>query len=580
MSDYRFVSLSDYTTPEVTEVNNRDWVGYGEDNNYFQYLIDQYHSSPTNNAIINGMSEMIYGGGLDAKDKVRKPDEYAMLRSLFKDEDVRRIVTDLKLMGNASAQVIYRDGKVVAVEHIPVETLRAAKANKDGDIEMYFYSNDWENSKPNDKHKQIPAFGFGNKKASEILYIKPYRSGFFYYAPVDYQGSLPYSEMEAEVANFHISNIKNGFSPSFLINFNNGIPDERTQQLIENQIKAKYGGTSNAGRAIIAFNDDKESSATIDAVQLSDADKQYEFISREATQKIMLGHRITSPMLLGIKDQTGLGNNADELKTASMLFEATVLNPFRILLVEAFERVLSFNGISLDIYFKSLDPFTEAGNMEQAQLSSQVPEASDEDLNDAADWLIDMGEDVDEDWVEIDAEEAYDEEDEDSFLGGLTGANLSLNTQDTWREKLARAVYGKPTTRSEQDTSLFKVRYRYAKPRTQSNSREFCKKMVSASKLYRKEDIVAAGNRKVNAGLGKNGSDTYSIWLYKGGARCHHFWERVVYMRRNNKKLSVNEARRIINSLKPSERRDARWERNDKRVATRPIDMPNKGFAS
>lgn len=591
MSDkIKFVTLSDYTTPEVTEVKNRDWVGYGEDNNYFGHLINLYHSSPTNNAIINGMAELIYGGGLDAKDKVRKPDEYAALKSMFKEEDVRRIVVDLKLMGNAAIQVVYAKGKkrIERIEHFPVETLRATKADEDGNILSYLYCADWENAKPNDKHESFPSFGNGtNSELNEIFYVKPYRSGFFYYSPVDYQGSTPYCEIEAEVANYHINNIQNGFSPSFLINFNSGVPDERTQTLIEKKIISKYGGSSNAGRAIIAFNDDKEQAATIEAIQLSDADKQYQFIADESMRKIMLGHRITSPMLLGIKDNSGLGNNADELKTASMLFEATVINPFRILLLNAFEKILAVNDVSLNIYFKSLNPFeVEDANNEDTQLSKQElssEDVDDEFLNHAAAWLIEQGDDIGDDFEEIDVEDLLNEEDEDDFNDKLNALELKLSSEEGFFQKLARAVYGNPKRTSEQDTTLFKVRYRYAPheaSKQSKNSREFCKKMVKASKIYRKEDIEAAGSLKVNAGLGKGGADTYSIWLYKGGARCHHFWQRVVYMRKNNKKMTVNQARKLINELKPSQRKDAKWEQNDKKVAKRPVDMPNEGFVT
>ena len=579
-NNIHIVHLSDYTTPKVIEDKNRDWVGYGEDNDYFEHLISLSNSSSTNNAIINGMVNMIYGGGLDAKDKVRKPDEYAQAISIFKKEDVYRIVTDLKLMGNACMQVVYNKdkSKVLRVEHFPVETLRATKADEDGNIKSYAYSSDWSKVKYNTKLDYIPAFGFGDKgELIEILYIKPYKSGSFYYSPVDYQGSLPYCEMEGEIGNYHINNIRNGFSPSFLINFNNGVPDDRTQATIERQIVDKYGGTSNAGRAIIAFNDDKEQAATIDAVQLSDADKQYQFIADEAMRKIMLGHRITSPMLLGIKDNSGLGNNADELKTASLLFEATVINPFRILILDCFESILSINDISLKLYFKSLDPFKEEAEVERSQLSSDATDINDEDLNQAGDWLVEQGEDIDEEWEEIDTKDLFGEDEEDGFIDSLKDLEDRYNKESLWSQ-LARAVYGKPTKTSEQDTSLFKVRYRYAKPSVKDNSREFCKKMVKASKVYRKEDIEAAGDQKVNAGFGKGGSDNYSIWLYKGGARCHHFWQRVVYLRKNNKKLTVNQAKAEINKLSPKDRKDAKWEQNDKKVATRPVDMPNEGF--
>ena len=362
ISQFGFVNLSTYTSPEIKEVSGKEWIEYGADNNYFQYLIDRYNGSPTNNAAINGISQAIYGKGLNATNANKKPNEYAQMISLFKKDVVRKLCYDLKLMGQCAIQVIYsKDRKKIAqLEHMPIETLRAEKANEDGEVPAYYYFKDWPNIKRSDVPLRIPAYGM-SKENIEIYYIKPYKSGFYYYSPVDYQGGLQYAELEEEVSNYHLNNILNGLSPSMLINFNNGTPNQEERQLIENKIAAKFSGSSNAGKFILAFNDNKESSAEITPVQLSDAHNQYQFLSEESTKKIMVSHRIVSPMLLGIKDQSGLGNNADEIKTASLLMDNTVIRPFQELLIDCFDKLLSYNDISLRLYFTTLQPleFTE-----------------------------------------------------------------------------------------------------------------------------------------------------------------------------------------------------------------------------
>ena len=248
MKQLGIVNLSSYTSPEIKEVKNKDWVFYGEDNNYYQYLIDRYNGSPTNNAIINGISEMIFGKGLNASDSSRKPDEYAQMISLFKKEVVRKFCYDLKLMGQCAIQVIYSKdrNKIAQVEHLPIETLRAEKCNENGEIEAYYYHSNWAKIKPNEQPKRIPAFGF-SRESIEIIIVKPYRAGFYYYSPVDYQGGLQYAELEEEISNYHLNNIKNGLAPSMLINFNNGIPNEEERELIEKRIYDKFSGTSSAG---------------------------------------------------------------------------------------------------------------------------------------------------------------------------------------------------------------------------------------------------------------------------------------------------------------------------------------------
>jgi len=578
-NDLRVVNFNAYTSPKIVEQKNRDWVSYGEDNDYFQYLIDRYNGSPTNNAIINGISEMIYGKGLDATDSNRKPDEYAQMKSLFSKDCVRKLAYDLKLMGGCAMQVVYSKdhSKIVQVEHFPVETLRAEKCNDDGDIEAYYYMADWTKLKPSDKPMRIPAFGF-SKEGVEILYVKPYRAGFYYYSPVDYQGGLQYAELEEEISNYHLNNIMNGLAPSMLINFNNGVPNEEERTMIEQRIYQKFSGSSNAGKFILAFNDNADTAASIEPVQLSDAHNQYQFLSDESMRKIMVSHRVVSPMLLGIKDNSGLGNNAEELKTASTLMDNTVIRPFQTLLLDAFEKVLAVNNITLKMYFKTLQPleFTDldnAMNKEQVEeetgvkMSSEKPDTSDEHLDKIFDALSELGEDEDlDEWELVDERPVdYDQEEALDKMLGLASTGRAI-----------------PNASSEQDEEVdgvqFKVRYQYAPLTTKANSREFCKKMVGAKKIYRKEDIEKMSSQVVNAGFGVGGADTYDIWLYKGGARCHHFWMRKTYMSKRgrpdvgnpNAEVSVNKARK--EGLSPIT--------NDPKVAKRPVDMPNEGFVN
>lgn len=359
------VNLESYSRPDIKEYSNQDWVSYGDDNNYFEYLIDRYNGSPTNNAAINGIAEMIYGKGLDATDGDKNESQYDEMKELLTKDCMKKICYDYKMMGQAALQIIYtKDRKKVAqVEHMPVETLRAEKCNSKGEIEAYFYHSNWAEYKKSDKLKRIPAFGFSNSPL-EILYIKPYRAGYKYYSPVDYQGGLQYAELEEEIANYHINNIQNGLAPSMLINFNNGVPPEEQREMIERSIVEKFSGSSNAGRFILAFNDSKELAATIDPVQLSDAHQQYQFLSDESMRKVMVSHRIVSPMLVGIKDSSGLGNNAEELQTASVLMDNTVIRPMQVTILDELEKVLMYNGIELDIYFKTLQPleFTDLTN--------------------------------------------------------------------------------------------------------------------------------------------------------------------------------------------------------------------------
>ncbi len=368
------VDMSSHTRPEVVEVYGEDWVEYGENNDYYQYLIDRYNGSPTNNASINGIVEMIYGKGLAVIDG-EDIELSKVVKELFPKEDVHRGANDSYTLGGGAFQVIYSKGgsKIMPLVHMPVETLRAEKA-KDGVIKAYYYSPDWTKATKTgaNKPKRYPAFGYGNKKQVEILFIKPYKAGYFYYSPVAYQGGVPYAELEEEIANYHLSNIKNGLSPSMLINFNNGVPSEEDRRIIEKNIQEKFGGSSNAGKFILAFNDSKELAASIEPVILSDAAEQYQFLADESRNKIMVSHRIVSGMIVGIKEQTGLGNNAEELQTASTLMDNIVIRPYQNTILDAFEKILEYNGYyDVELYFKTLQPL-EFTNLENAITEEEI----------------------------------------------------------------------------------------------------------------------------------------------------------------------------------------------------------------
>lgn len=599
-NNVNFVQLSSYTSPVISEKSRLGWVEYGDDNNYFQYLIDRYNGSPTNNAVVSGIIDMVYGKGIDALDSSRNTEGYLQLKSLISNEELKKVINDYYMLGNGAFQVIYNQdkSKIAEVHHMPVESLRAEKCNEEGDIEAYYYAYDWSEVRSKKGADRIPAFGFGSAADKiEILYFRPYRSGSYYYSPVDYQGALPYAELEGEVANYHINNIKNGLAPSMIVNFNNGVPPEEERDIIESQIKQKWTGSSNSGKFILAFNESADSAASIEPVQLTDAHNQYEFLSRESQQKVLVGHRITSPMLFGVKDQTGLGNNADEIKTAFQLFDNTVIKPKQEQVIAALDEILAYNNIALDLYFKTLTPI-EFTDLDNAQTVEEVEEetgvkvddqpAQDaelitemkahqkhecsmdmpEEYDDAIDELIAMGEDVDTEMWDLVDEREVDYEQEDALDATL---------------KFASTGTARPNADSEQDGentegTLFLVRYKYSGSR--SPQRSFCRKMMSAKKVYRKEDILMMDNKAVNAGFGVNGSSTYSIWLYKGGARCKHKWIRQTYMSKNGIRPDVKSPNAKTISTTKARGKGFRPEANDDRVAITPSNMKNRGYVN
>jgi hypothetical protein len=587
MSNFNIVNLSEYTAPLVVEDKRKEWVTYGEDNSYFDFLIERFKGSATNNAIINNSSRLIFGKGLGAKDGKRKPADYANMISLFSKSDIRKMVLELKMLGQCAIQVHYsKDRKTIEKTfHIPVQLLAPEKCNDEGDIEGYYYSDDWSDVRTYEP-RRIPAFGFSQENI-EILYVKPYAVGMKYFSNVDYQGGLPYAVLEEEIADYLINDTINGFSGTKVVNFNNGVPDKEKQLEVKSDVLNKLTG-SRGEKVIVAFNNNAESKTTIDDIPLNDAPAHYQYLSDEAFRKLIVGHRVTSPMLLGVRDgNSGLGNNADEIKTATLLFDNLTINTYQEEFTDALEDILAINNISLNLYFKTIQPleFTDTTGMDAEtkeeetgiKMSVQCSAESSEFDNEIAKELIDQGEDLGDDWELIDEREVdYDLEDElDAQIEAMNSTEPSLLSK-IWN--FVSTGTATPNSKSKQDKEIdgvkYKVRYKYSPARVSQDSREFCKKMVQADKLYRKEDIIAMESRSVNKGWGPEGVDTYSVWFYKGGGSCHHKWLRQTFKGKTEGNLSNVDPNISTNKA----RQDGFNPVNEKEVSMKPKDMPFEGF--
>jgi len=534
------LKLNKYEERSYRETPNQNgFVNYGDDNLFPQYLVDLFHSSATHNALSTTIAMMIFGDGFDASSL----EGHLAFDKWSLNDELRKACLDFKIQGGFALEVNWSiDRTTIAnVSHLPFENIRSGFVNEDEKVEYYYYSKDW-----NDKREEPSEICTFNPERNiehptQILYVKPFSPGSFYYPKPDYIGSVNYIELDKEISVYHINNIKNGMSPSFSIHFKNGIPPQEERNRIRMDIERQLSGASNAGKFIVTYSDDPERKPDFEPFQLSDAHNQYQFLSEEATAKIMVGHRVTSPQMFGVSVPGKLGGGG-ELAEASELFERNVIAPARLIVTEAITTLLNAAGLDANL----------------VELSSE-----EINLDGCVDYLTDKGEEMSDEWELIDESPVdYDLEQARDAMWAFARAIVPEASRPTAGE-------------SEQDTEIIKVRYVYAPGTVSDNSRDFCRKMVSAGRVYKKEDIIAAGNRAVNRGWGPNGANTYSVWFYKGGGSCHHFWKRHTYLRKDNKKIDVNQAKKLIREAGVDAKR---LPDNDKRVAQRPVDMPNEGF--
>ena len=354
------VNLTRQDIPEIVEdIKTRyEWVPVGiiGQDDFFPIITDSYQTSTTNAACVEGVADLISGKGLYSKDA-----SFDMtLQKIVSQRDIKRISFDLKLYGNAAVQVIWNaeHTKVVKMYHAPIQNFRAKKLYGGIKVESYFYCTDWSDHKTQRSKVEIPAFGT-SKEQMEILYIKDYTPGKFYYSLPDWVSALQFAFSEAELSNLHINNIENGFLPLVMVNMNNGVPAPEERDTIETMLEGKFTGTRNAGRFMLSFNDDPSVKPTVDIIQTENLHEKYQYVADYSQDRILVAHRITSPLLFGIRTaNNGFSSQSEEMMTAFSILQTMTIQPFQQLIIEAFADALERGGWGEDtqLYFEQLTP--------------------------------------------------------------------------------------------------------------------------------------------------------------------------------------------------------------------------------
>jgi len=521
-NDIRVFQLNNYVRPKLQENKSKGWVLNGRNNSFYQDLIDRKKGSPTHSTILNSFNNLLYGNGISAKNVQNNMSDFLKFKTILSNKDLRRIIADFNLYGEASMFVVKdKKGDISKIEHVAKEKIVPSIENEDGEIESYFFCKDWSNTNKN-QPEEFSAFGTSND-AIEIYCISPYNAGKNYFSDPDYLAGIPYAQMEEEIANLYVNSIRKGLSAGYIINVPNGNSlTEEEKEGFKKQIEEKLTGSPNAMSFVLSFNGvDAEITVTPFPVN-ENVHKQWEFLTGEAKQQLLTAHAIVSPMLFGIKNSTGLGNNADELDTAEAQLMKRVVQPKQRYILEALDDILNAYNINLNLFFV---PLTDSTQTTDVAMSSHVC-CSDEKKKTDLDLFIELGEDQDIEGYDLESVTPVNYEEEDSIkLATETG--------------IARS-----NAKSKFDTEFSLIRYRYAG--NEAPEREFCKRMMQAKKIYRREDIDLMGERNVNPGFGKhpNPNNPYSIWKYKGGGllsasyvggTCKHYWEKLTYRQKGTK---------------------------------------------
>jgi len=564
MSNIQAINLSAYQPVEAVEKENRSgWIDYGNNNLYPQHLLNLFHNSPIHNALTNSIAYMIEGKGTGT----------------ILDNALQGISFDLKLQGAFVAEVIWSMDftRVVQINHLPFENCRLAYDREEDDITGIFYSKDWANTRSKrGKPEFIPAFNpsIAQEQPRQVIYAHGMSAGSVYYPKPDYFGALNYVELSYQMGLYHVNNILNGLFPSFIINFLNGIPQKEERESIRREWETRLSGAANAGKFLMTFNEDPTRAPQIQDFPLSDADKQYQFLSEETAKQIMVGHRVVSPLIHGIRDTTGFGSNKDEMLVGLEIFNNQVIKPYQRIIERVFTPILGEINIEMNSPFDAevvvVEPTVQTAELKKKVVAEKKDAVVKITKEQSEAWLNHLREKAEyineEEWELISDEEVTDPDGEEKYRTEFMSVRGYSNPDEVSKEL---------------DTGLYKVRYYYSKNFTYKDgeivTRDFCQEMVALSKmgaLFRYEDIQQMEKDGVNDAFAPAGASRYSVWKFKGGVYCRHAFFRKVFVRKREKgRFLPNDGLKndkvvtgaIANELFPKGIE-----------AVRPNDMPNR----
>ena len=352
-----------HKVPLFIENKSQQWVSYGVENDYPNYLLNLYRRSAKHNAIVNGKVGYIVGKGWTSEnetpaakaflDSPTFPNAYDSMNDL-----TQKLTLDMEIYNGFALEVTWsRGGGIAEICHVDFHRVRADKDEK------MFYVYDWYDEyevrqfPQLNQVNQIPAFDPDNRIGKQLFYYRAYSAGVKVYPLPEYLGGTAYIELDVEIANFHVNNIKNNFWGSYLINFPNGIPTPEESDAIERQMKMKFGGTDNAGRFLVNFSDSPETKPELTPLTPSDLDKQFDILNKTVQQEIFVAHRVTSPMLFGVKTESQLGGRAEMVESYE-IFKATYIEDRVQRIERSVNYLASFNGVT-GLKLQPTEPISE-----------------------------------------------------------------------------------------------------------------------------------------------------------------------------------------------------------------------------
>lgn len=336
------LSFAGIPLPTFKENKTKGYTTFGEDNLYPQKLIDLYNKSPKHNAIVNQKSSYIAGDSYElfASDTITEAKAFDKLRNINAFEDYEsfnaKISQDFELFDGYYIEVIWNKAKTEIAElyHLPFQNVRLGK-------DCAYYSEDWSNNR--EEVIEYPMFNPMTRENKQIYSFKMYRAGQGKYPLPSYIGALKYIEIDVEIGNYYLSNIKNGFFAQTVIQMFKGQPTPEEMRIAKRRFKKNYQGAEaeESGGLIIMYNEQNEKPAEITNLQPSDFDKQFQQLNDQVQEEIFVGHRVSNPVIFGIATPGALGQR-NEIIEGYELFQTSYVEPRQKIKDASFNSVFKY----------------------------------------------------------------------------------------------------------------------------------------------------------------------------------------------------------------------------------------------
>lgn len=568
-SNFVRINLAESKLPIFKENKSKGIITFGEDNLYPMGLIELFNKSPKHSAIITQKAAYLAGDkteilGQNTED-IAKAQDYLSNINAYEDFDSlkSKIANDLELFDGFALEIIWNKAKtsIAEIYHLPFQNVRVAI---DGG---YAYSEDWGNRRAEVQY--YPQWNPTTRENKQVYCFKMYRAGQEEYPLPVYVAALKYVEIDTEIANFHLNSIKSGFSAQTLVQLFKGIPSPEEARKTVKRFKDNFTGSDNAGSVIIQFNDPNETPSTIDNLAPSDFDKLFMQLNQQVQEEIFSGHRVTSPMLFGIKTEGQLGGR-NELIEAYESFQVSYVEPRQAQMDRALSSIFKYIA-PVKLITKNRPPIGldyvtlfEKGLIDRNEARLELGMSNKQEMSKVDSCDNPFGWDDERDIAVFEQfGESKDNFEEVTFefastlsimilqwLNGNQGFGIAdlinnIKAEPTLiQEEVAKLIQdgllNEDLTTTEQGTNELKrngittevvAMYSYEKAPGISGSkiiptsRDFCRRIVGFNKLYTRDEI-----EQMSGILG------YDVWRRRGGwmtikgtndhvPYCRHYWQ-------------------------------------------------------